>query len=170
MMVKNRKREVTQTFYSYIETSFGKILLLSQEQSLVGLYFISQKNIPTLDKYMHYAPKTDIFLSTFTQLNEYMKGTRQEFNINYKFIGTDFQKKVWSKIATISYGQTSAYKDIAAKISLPKAVRAVSSAIGRNPISIIVPCHRIIGSDGSLKGYAAGLDLKSKILNLEKAI
>lgn len=103
------------------------------------------------------------------QINEYLDGKRKEFSIYdlCKAEGTNFQQKVWQELLSIPYGQTKTYKDIAKNIGNEKAVRAVATAIGKNPLMIITPCHRVIGSDGKMHGYAYGINLKKKLLDLE---
>lgn len=103
------------------------------------------------------------------QINEYLDGKRKEFSIYdlCKAEGTNFQQKVWQELLNIPYGQTKTYKDIAKNIGNEKAVRAVATAIGKNPLMIITPCHRVIGSDGKMHGYAYGINLKKKLLDLE---
>lgn len=102
------------------------------------------------------------------QLDEYFKGQRSEFSVPVKFAGTRFQKMVWSELLKIPYGTTVSYAEVAWRINNPNGVRAVASAIARNPISIIVPCHRVIGSNGKLTGYAGGLAAKQHLLALEQ--
>ncbi len=143
-------------------------MLLSDAQSLIGLYLVKQKYMPVLDKSWYYSSKLPVFLSTYIQLTEYISGIRQRFDISYQLAGTDFQQRVWSTVSTISYGETVSYQEIANMISYPKAVRAVATAVGRNPLLLIVPCHRVVGSDGSLTGYTAGLKLKNSLLVLER--
>jgi methylated-DNA-[protein]-cysteine S-methyltransferase len=105
---------------------------------------------------------------TIRQLKEYLSGERQNFDIPIAVVGTDFQLAVWSMLRSIPYGSVWSYQDVANAIGNPKAVRAVGSANGRNPISIIVPCHRVIGKSGKLTGYAGGVENKEKLLVLEK--
>ena len=105
---------------------------------------------------------------TIKELKEYFAGKRKEFDIPLLFAGTDFQKKVWNELLKIPYGQTVSYMDIARKIKRPTAVRAVAGAIGANPMSIIVPCHRVIASNNTLGGYAGGLKAKKQLLEREK--
>ena len=104
-------------------------------------------------------------------ISEYLEAKRSKFFIynNLYLKGTEFQLKVWKELQNIPYGETRTYKEIAQAIGKPKAIRAVASAIGKNPIMIIIPCHRVIGSDGKLHGYAYGLDLKKKLLNIENS-
>lgn len=102
------------------------------------------------------------------QLNEYFLNQRQEFDIPLLFVGTDFQKKVWNELRNIPYGKTVSYGELARRIGMPKAVRAVANANAVNAISIIAPCHRVIGTDGNLTGYGGGLNRKKFLLELEK--
>ena len=108
-----------------------------------------------------------VLLEAERQLADYFAGTRRTFSVNFDFIGTDFQKAVWRALAAIPFGETRSYAQIAAQIGRPKAVRAVGAAIGRNPISIVVPCHRVIGSNGKLTGFAGGMETKASLLRLE---
>lgn len=108
--------------------------------------------------------------TAIAQLDEYFAGTRREFDVQILFAGTDFQKKVWDALLTIPFGNTVSYREIARRIGMPKAVRAVANANGANSISIFVPCHRVIGSDNTLTGYGGGLAAKEFLLKLEKAI
>lgn len=104
------------------------------------------------------------------QLDEYFSGKRREFDVPLLFVGTDFQLKVWNSLLAIPYGATESYGEMARRIGMPKAVRAVANANGANSISIFAPCHRVIGSDGSLTGYGGGLGVKEYLLKLEKAL
>lgn len=112
---------------------------------------------------------TPVIVSAMTQLTEYFAGTRQTFDLPLAPAGTDFQKKVWAALCTIPYGETRSYKEIALQINNPKGCRAVGMANNRNPIMLIIPCHRVIGSNGSLVGYAGGLDVKEWLLTHEKS-
>ncbi|MBU9720857.1 MULTISPECIES: methylated-DNA--[protein]-cysteine S-methyltransferase [Bacillaceae] len=106
----------------------------------------------------------------FEQLNEYFRGQRTNFDLPLDLIGTRFQTLVWNKVREIPYGVTKSYKQIALEIGAPKAVRAIGGANNRNPIPVIIPCHRVIGSNGSMVGYGGGLDKKEQLLRLEGAI
>lgn len=103
------------------------------------------------------------------QLDEYFVGKRKDFNIPLLLVGSDFQKRVWKELLTIPFGATVSYKEIAQRIGKPKAVRAVANVVGANPISIFLPCHRVIGSNNSLTGYAGGIEAKQKLLELENS-
>jgi len=105
--------------------------------------------------------------SAFTQLKEYFKRKRQEFDLQLDIIGTDFQKKVWKELMKIPYGQTISYNQLAINLGDKKLIRAAAAANGANPLPIIIPCHRVIGSDGSLVGYGGGLEVKKKLLEIE---
>ena len=111
-----------------------------------------------------------ILLETQKQLNEYFAGKRQQFDLPLDFEGTEFQQKVWQALLTIPFGQTRSYRDIAQQVGNVKAVRAVGAANGKNPISIIAPCHRVVGANGKLVGFAGGLDNKEILLKLEKIV
>ncbi|HOZ01604.1 MAG TPA: methylated-DNA--[protein]-cysteine S-methyltransferase [Candidatus Syntrophosphaera sp.] len=106
--------------------------------------------------------------AVFTQLDEYFSGSRKNFTVKLKLRGTPFQIDVWNALRKIPYGETRTYKEIATQIGRPQAFRAVGQAIHNNPIAIVVPCHRVIGSDGSLTGFAGGLELKKRLLELER--
>ena len=110
----------------------------------------------------------DFFKDIKQQLEEYFKGERREFHITLDLLGTDFQKRVWNQLRNIPYGEVRAYKDIAESIGNIRASRAVGMACGRNPVPLVVPCHRVIGADGKLTGFAHGLEIKEKLIRLEK--
>lgn len=111
---------------------------------------------------------SDVIQQAAQQLDEYFAGERTAFNVPLLFVGTDFQKQVWNDLLHIPYGETVSYGEMAARIGMPRAVRAVANANGANAISIFAPCHRVIGSDRSLTGYVGGLDAKKYLLNLEQ--
>lgn len=108
-----------------------------------------------------------IIESAIVQLDEYFMGQRTNFDLPFMMVGTDFQKRVWTALASIPYGTTTSYSAVARSIERPKAVRAVANAIGANPLSVIIPCHRVVGNDRSLTGYAGGLTVKQQLLELE---
>jgi methylated-DNA-[protein]-cysteine S-methyltransferase len=108
-----------------------------------------------------------LLLQAEQQLQEYFAGTRQRFDLPLDFAGTEFQRKVWAALVSIPFGETRSYKQIAEQIGHPSAMRAVGAANGRNPVSIIAPCHRVIGANGKLTGFAGGLDIKAFLLSLE---
>ncbi|MGI6342237.1 MAG: methylated-DNA--[protein]-cysteine S-methyltransferase [Bacteroidales bacterium] len=145
-------------------TIFGEIKISYHNNFVVGLDFVSNNEKGQLESLP--CTLTD---EVAKQLNEYFEGKRKEFTVPIKLYGTNFQLKVWQALCDIPYGQTRSYKDVAIQIGNPKAARAVGMANNRNPIAIIVPCHRVIASDGKLGGYAAGLDVKRKLLKIENS-
>ncbi len=114
-----------------------------------------------------FGTKTELTNKAFSQLLEYFDGKRKSFDLPYKLNGTDFQRKVWSALCDIPYGETRSYKDIAIAIGNEKASRAVGMANNKNPVTVIVPCHRVIGASGKLVGYAGGLSMKEFLLDME---
>lgn len=131
---------------------------------------LAERNRHRIEKYLKATSKTEttsVLEETKRQLDEYFAGKRKAFDIQLCLVGTDFQHKVWNALRSIPYGSTKSYKDIAQCIGKPKAVRAVAGAIGANAISILIPCHRVIGSDHSLTGYAGGLEAKRGLLGME---
>lgn len=148
------------TFY---DSCVGWFRLVATPKALRRIDHVS----PPDDWQTDAAPQLAIFTQTQQQLNEYFAGKRKTFDLPLDPQGTDFQKKVWEVLKTIPFGQTVSYKDIAIIIDRPKGSQAVGQANGKNPISVVIPCHRVIGKNGSLTGYAGGLDRKSKLLALE---
>jgi len=141
----------------------GPLYLVASDKGLRGVFWKQQsfesQSSALATKYLEQA---------IEQLTQYFEGARHSFDIPLDIVGTDFQKKVWKTLEQIPYGKTFSYKDVAVKINNLKAIRAVGTANGQNPLSIIIPCHRVIGSDGKLTGYAGGLKIKEHLLNLEK--
>jgi len=115
------------------------------------------------------APADPILVQAADELRDYFAGRRTRFTVPLDLHGTEFQRRVWTALLEIPYGETRSYKEVAAAIGAPKAVRAVGAANGRNPVPVIVPCHRVIGASGGLHGFSAGLDLKAKLLAIEGA-
>ncbi|MFP5116068.1 methylated-DNA--[protein]-cysteine S-methyltransferase [Bacillaceae bacterium C204] len=143
----------------------GVLEIVSTEEAICSILFTEQDSIVNhLDEE---TPK--VLQDCFEQLDEYFKGKRHTFTFPYIFKGTDFQKTVWSALTRIPFAETCSYKDIAVMIENEKAIRAVGSANGKNQLSIVVPCHRIIGSNGKLTGYAGGLWRKEWLLQHEKS-
>lgn len=154
---------------------YDEFIIGSYEDKLCLLDYKNRKNRTTIDnrlkKYLstNFEEKsTKVIEKTIKQLEDYFKGKRKAFDIPLLFLGTDFQKMVWKALENIPYGETISYMQIAKNIKNEKAIRAVANANNANALAIIVPCHRVIGSDGKLVGYAGGLDKKQMILNLEK--
>lgn len=150
------------------ETKFGTFYLVASPQGLQAVD-IRKQAAPMVKSLKDKDPAVQILAESAKQLQEYMEGKRIDFDLPLDFAGTDFQKKVWKKLLGIPYGKTISYKELAKRVQNPKACRAVGSANGKNPICIIIPCHRVIAADGGLGGYSSGLPLKVKLLELEKA-
>lgn len=121
----------------------------------------------TLIRATQVAPEEQSMKKIFRQLKEYFNRERREFELSLEIIGTDFQKKVWDELTKIPYGETISYGELAVRLGDKNKMRAVAAANGANPIPVIIPCHRVIGADGSLTGYGGGLDVKKKLLELE---
>lgn len=147
-----------------IESKIGVLYLVASGDSLKGVFWDKQE-VPFQDGL---GRVSEILREAEKQIIEYLNGARKQFSIKLDPEGTQFQKKVWTLLSQIPYGETCSYKDIAIKLNNPNACRAVGTANGQNPLSLIVPCHRVISSDGSLGGYAGGLDRKRHLLSLEK--
>ncbi|WP_163971399.1 methylated-DNA--[protein]-cysteine S-methyltransferase [Oceanobacillus halotolerans] len=164
-------------YYETFQSPIGSLLLLHDGKSVVRIEYgdlnrTTENLTKWLDKFFpsatyHHQP--DLFDHIKQQLEEYFTKKRRTFSVDLSLYGTDFQKKVWQALReTIPYGQTSSYKDIAVALGKPKAVRAVGGAVNKNPFSIIVPCHRVIGTNGKMVGYNGGLDKKAFLLEHEK--
>jgi len=156
---------MTPLSYTQIGSPVGPLLLASDERGLHEIRFVNGRRPGAPEP--GWTPNAASFAEAIRQLQEYFSGNRQEFDLPLALEGTDFQLRVWRCLQTIPYGQTFSYLQLAEKIGNPKAVRAVGLANGANPIPIIIPCHRVIGSNGSLTGFGGGLPNKQKLLALE---
>ena len=145
----------------FYETDLGIIGIRDNNNAITEVFY-------SKSKINDHLKETPLIRESFNQLKEYFQGTRREFTIPIEAEGSEFQKKVWKALLDIPYGQTRTYKEIAIAIGNEKACRAVGMANNRNSISIIIPCHRVIGANGKLVGYGGGLDIKEKLLNIEK--
>ena len=153
--------------YKYINSPVGQLKLVANENALVAVLWDNENPKRVRLAELIEDVSHPILLNTQQQLIEYFSGQRKVFDIPLDFEGTDFQKQVWSALLTIPYGETRSYKQIAQQLGNEKAVRAVGAANGKNPISIVAPCHRVIGAGGALVGFAGGLDKKEILLRLE---
>ncbi|HVZ48561.1 MAG TPA: methylated-DNA--[protein]-cysteine S-methyltransferase [Gemmatimonadaceae bacterium] len=144
------------------DSPIGPLTLASEGGALVGVWFPNAGGIPDVEN-----ERDAVIDRTRRELDEYFAGTRREFTVPVAPEGTPFQRKVWSALQRVAYGTTTSYGAIAAKIGSPAAVRAVGAANGANPIPIIIPCHRIIGANGSLTGFGGGMERKRFLLDLE---
>lgn len=151
-------------YYKDINTIIGKVRIIEEDGYIIELQINKDfdKNEDILEK------DTNILKNTERQLSEYFSGKRNTFDLKLNPKGTDFMKKVWRELLNIPYGETRTYKEVAEKIGNPKGARAVGMANNKNPIPIIIPCHRVIGKNKKLVGYALGLDMKEFLLNLER--
>ena len=156
-------------YFSYCSSPLGDMQMIEENNSLTHLNLSVKQILPAdFPKGSITQKDTPLISSAKRQLDEYFQGKRKSFDLPLAPSGTQFQQKVWNALCTIPYGETRSYKEIAAQIQNPKGCRAVGMANNRNPIMIIIPCHRVIGSNGSLVGYAGGLDIKQWLLAHEK--
>ncbi len=154
----------TSNLYATMQTPLGEIVLTSSGDEITGLYTPGHSFYKQAKKCIY---EVKPFKNAIKQLDEYFKGKRKDFDIKLAPTGTSFQKNVWKALLGIHYGKTSSYGEIAKSLSKPKAMRAVGLANSKNPISIIIPCHRVIGANGRLTGYAGGIKAKEWLLKHE---
>ena len=156
-----------QYHYDIIDTNFGKFFILDSSK---GLHYLIKNDDLRVQKIKEeFSPIKNLFNSSLKkQLSKYLKGKQKIFSCKINFLsGTVLQKQVWTQLQKISYGKSISYSHLALKISYQKAIRAVATAVGKNPIGIIIPCHRVIAKDGRLGGYAWGIKMKAKLLDIE---
>ncbi len=151
-------------FIQYLQSPLGKIGIIEEKQKITQIFFMDFE--PISESFVE--NNTDLLQSAKEQLEQYFSGQRKIFDLPLNPQGTNFMKADWKALTDIPYGETRSYKQIAEAIGNPKACRAVGMANNRNPIAIVIPCHRVIGADGSLVGYAGGLHLKKFLLDLEQ--
>ena len=154
--------------HTVTDSPVGPLTLVAVDGNLVGCYMDAQRHRP--DDAIFGDPDPEPFASAIEQLTEYFAGDRQEFDLPLAFGGTAFQQRVWTALREIPYGETESYGELANRIGSPGASRAVGLANGRNPIGIIVPCHRVIGASGSLTGYGGGIERKRQLLDMEREV
>lgn len=156
---------MTKLFKLDYQSSIGVIEIIGTDKAIVSIMFSEENKLVNLLQ-----PDTPkVLIKCYNELDEYFKGERHQFTFRYEFEGTDFQKTVWKALIEVPYAKTVSYQDIAISIDNPKAVRAVGSANGKNKLSIVIPCHRIIGANGRLTGYAGGLWRKEWLLQHERS-
>ena len=153
-------------YYDTFESPHGQMLLVATEDGLSGVYFGGQKYFPDSKQWQRDARHAPLRQAKL-ELKEYFAGRRRRFDVALAPEGTSFQRSVWKAISTVAFGETISYGELARRAGHPGSARAAGAATGRNPIGIIVPCHRIIGANGSLTGYAGGLARKRALLQLE---
>jgi len=154
-------------YYKMMPSPVGELTLVAGDKGLVAILWENDRPGRVRLGPLSEDKSHPVLIETERQLSDYFAGKRQSFSLNLDFQGTEFQKKVWAALLTIPFGQTRNYGQIAAQIGNPKAVRAVGAANGKNPISIVAPCHRVIGANGTLTGFAGGLKAKECLLSIE---
>lgn len=142
-------------------------VILSSKNGIQKIIFISDSDDSIIGDAIFVQPDDPMMHGLYEQLTEYFRGERKEFNLSLEIEGTEFQKCVWKELEKIPYGETITYKELSIRLGDEKVIRAAASANGANPLPIVIPCHRVIGSDGSLIGYGGGLKMKEKLLQLE---
>lgn len=153
--------------YKLMKSPVGELKLVASDQGLVAILWENDNPLRVRLADVIENPEHPILVKAEKQLSEYFAGKRKSFSITLDMRGTDFQKNVWEALLAIPFGETRSYGELAKKLGKPDASRAVGAANGRNPISIIVPCHRVIGASGKLTGFAGGLEVKAQLLKLE---
>ncbi|MDB5810878.1 MAG: cysteine methyltransferase [Betaproteobacteria bacterium] len=156
--------------YDFFQSPHGQMLLVANDIGLSGVYFEGQKYFPQIDPEWRHETDHAPLQRAQRELIEYFHGERKQFETALAPEGTSFQQSIWKAISTVAFGETITYSELARRAGYPGNARAAGSATGRNPLTIIVPCHRIVGADGSLTGYAGGLDRKRALLSLESGI
>lgn len=154
-------------YFTEYESPLGALLLISDGEHLTGLYFAGEKGRPVIEPSWRHAPQLPVLDQARREIAEYFLAGRRTFDVALAPAGTAFERRVWEAIGRIPYGATTSYQALAASIGHPRAARAVGAATGRNPIAIIIPCHRVLGAGGTLTGYAGGLERKRALLELE---
>ena len=157
------------TYYTRFKTPYWEILLTGSADGLTGLHMMTGEEKRPLIVSDDWIREDSMFAEAKTQLLEYFAGTRKTFSLPLALEGTEFQKKVWETLVQIPYGVVWTYKELAVAVGNPKASRAVGTANGKNPIPIIIPCHRVIAANGKLAGFAFGVDAKDKLISLERS-
>jgi methylated-DNA-[protein]-cysteine S-methyltransferase len=169
VMKTSNRRAQERLVYKWMSSPVGKLKLVASDHGLAAILWEIER--PRRVRLGQEAEDNThpLLVETERQLNEYFAGRRQKFDLELDFAGTSFQRMVWRALLGIPFGETRSYRDIARQIGNPDATRAVGAANGRNPISIVAPCHRVIGSTGKLTGFAGGLEVKAYLLRLERS-
>jgi methylated-DNA-[protein]-cysteine S-methyltransferase len=158
------------TRHAVIDSAMGDLTLVADGDALIGLYFSHHWYRPSTDAF---GPQVDantdtLFTESRTQLDDYLAGDRRVFDLPTALRGDALRRRVWDRLTTIPYGQTITYGELAAELADGSTPQEVGAAVGRNPLCIVIPCHRVVGKDGKLTGYAGGLDRKKSLLDLEE--
>ena len=167
VMTKRPQRVKPRFSYKVMRSPVGALTLVATEQGLAAILWENERAGRVNVDLEHEDRRHPVLIEAERQLGEYFDGRRTAFTLTLDVVGTDFQRQVWQALLTIPFGETRSYAEIARQIGRPKAVRAVGAANGRNPLSIVAPCHRVIGTNGRLTGFAGGLDTKAFLLALE---
>ncbi|WP_344287640.1 methylated-DNA--[protein]-cysteine S-methyltransferase [Streptomyces synnematoformans] len=155
--------------HTTVDSPVGPLTLVAEGDELTGLYMTDQRHRPAEETFGTPADAADPpFAAVAAQLRAYFAGERTDFDLPLRLAGTPFQQRVWEQLRQIPYGETLSYGELAERVGNPAASRAVGMANGRNPVGIIVPCHRVVGANGSLTGYGGGIDRKKQLLALER--
>ena len=155
--------------YARLATPLGTLIATAAGGALTGLYYEGERHAPAIRADWVEDSTATVFSECRRQIGEYLEGARKSFDLPLAPEGSEFQRRVWIEIARIPYGETLTYAELASRAGAPGSARAAGAATGRNPLSIVVPCHRVVGSDGSLTGYAGGVPRKKKLLQIEDA-
>ena len=161
------KSKNQMSYYKTMRSPVGELKLVASDKGLVAILWENDDPDRVRLGHLEEDENHPVLLETERQLEDYFMGKLEKFSLQLDFTGTAFQKKVWAALLAIPFGETRSYAEIAKQIGHPKAVRAVGAANGKNPISIVAPCHRVIGSNGKLTGFAGGLDAKAALLGIE---
>lgn len=157
-------------WYTTIETPLGDMLVAARARGIAGVWFVGQKYGPVVGPDWVDDPDNDLVRHASLQIAEYFAGSRRVFDLPLDLEGTPFQQRVWRALCDIPHGETTTYGRLSERLGGRGTARAVGAAVGRNPVSVIVPCHRVVGQDGSLTGYAGGLDRKRALLRHESGV
>src|SRR5258706_15226735 len=163
------KRTETTDIMNYfiMKSPIDDLMLAADASALTGVYFAGCDHVPAASSRWTLNAQHPVLRQAAKQLQEYFAGKRESFSLPLRLDGADFQKRVWREIALIPYGETITYGDLAKRAGAPEAIRAAGTSTGRNPMSIIVPCHRVVGKNGDLRGFAGGLERKRDLVELE---
>lgn len=155
--------------HAVVQTALGELTMVADGPALVGIYFPNHWHLPPESDYGIVSDSSDeVFAAAIIELNEYAAGERREFDVPIATSGDDFSERVWEMLREIPYGQTTTYGALAVRLGNRHLAQRVGQCVGHNPISVIIPCHRVVGADGSLTGYAGGLGNKRRLLEIEE--
>ena len=154
--------------YDLVTTSLGAVTIVATGDAITGVYFSDQRHRPDDAEFGRHVDDDALLDAAASQLLEYLEGDRTDFDLPVSTHGDTFHRAVWDALRAIPYGTTTTYGRVAAEIGMPRQAQRVGQAVGRNPVGIVIPCHRVIGADGSLTGYAGGLERKRHLLELEE--